>query len=275
MMAGVWNRELLKRVISAVTLLPFVLIAVSYGGAPYLLMLVVAGALMLFEWARLTKAQPLLARSSAIACFLLLGSGAIMFSTQTEVRDATLVAALSGLTLALLSHLLGWRDILWICLGLVYVLVPAGGLLYLRLGPDGAFWVLLTLIVVWATDIGAFFAGRIIGGPKLAPRFSPKKTWSGLFGGLTLAILAAWGGGELAAHYWRAGMADLVPPALFIVALSLISQVGDLTESALKRHFQVKDSSSLIPGHGGLLDRVDGLVFAVVAVAVYWGINYS
>ena len=274
-MANVWNRELLKRVISALVLLPFVLFAVAYGGAPFLLLLIAAGGLMLFEWGRLTRVRPVLARAAAIACFLLLGLGAYLFSTQNEVREATFAAALAGLILAALSRLLGWRDILWICLGLVYVLVPLGALLYLRLAPDGAFWVLWTLVVVWATDIGAFFAGRMIGGPKLAPRFSPKKTWAGLLGGLGLAVLFSWGGGRLAAHYWRAELADLVPPLIFVLALSLMSQIGDLTESALKRRFHIKDSSRLIPGHGGLLDRVDGLVFAVVAVAVYWGINYS
>lgn len=274
-MAGLWNRELLTRVISALALLPLVLFAVIYGQAPFLVLLVIAGGLMLFEWTRLTGVRPQLARAAAITCLLLLGIGALLFSDQTEVRDATFAAALSGLTLAALSLLFRWRDIVWICLGLVYVLAPIGALLYLRLAPDGAFWVLWTLVVVWATDIGAFFTGRIIGGPKLAPIFSPNKTWAGLFGGLALAILAAWAGGELADQYWRAGLADLLPPLLFAGAVSLFSQAGDLIESALKRRFDVKDSSRIIPGHGGLLDRVDGLVFAAVAVAVYWGMNYS
>ena len=274
-MAGLWNRELLTRIISALALLPLVLFAVIYGRAPFLVMLVTAGGLMLFEWARLTRVRPLLARAATITCLLLLGVGVLLFSEQIEVRDATFAAALSGLILAALSLLFRWREIFWICLGLVYVLVPVGALLYLHLAPDGAFWVLWTLVVVWATDIGAFFAGRIIGGPKLAPIFSPKKTWAGLFGGLGLAVLADWGGGELTEQYWRAGLADPLPPLLFAGALSLLSQAGDLIESALKRRFDVKDSSHLIPGHGGLLDRVDGLVFAVVAVAVYWGMNYS
>ena len=275
MMAGLWNRELLTRVISALALLPLVLFAVIYGRAPFLAMLVVAGGLMLFEWTRLTGVRPQLARAATIAFLLLLGAGAFLFSDQIRVRDATFAAVLSGMTLAALGLLFRWRDIVWICMGLVYVLVPIGALLYLRLAPDGAFWVLWTLAVVWATDIGAFFAGRIIGGPKLAPIFSPKKTWAGLFGGLALAMLAAWGGGELADQYWPDGLVDHLPPLLFAGGVSLLSQAGDLMESALKRRFDVKDSSRLIPGHGGLLDRVDGLIFAVVAVAVYWGMNYA
>ncbi len=274
-MPGLWNRELLTRVISALALLPLVLFAVIYGRAPFLVMLVIAGSLMLFEWTRLSGVRPLLRRAATIALVLLLGIGVLVFPSQIEVRDATIAAALSGLTLAGLGRLFGWRDIVWIGLGVFYVLVPLGGLLYLRLAPEGAFWVLWTLIVVWATDVGGFFAGRIIGGPKLAPRFSPKKTWAGLFGGLALALLAAWGGGELAVLYWRAELDGLLPPLFFAGFVSLLSQAGDLTESALKRRFEVKDSSRLIPGHGGLLDRVDGLVFAVVAVAVYWGMNYS
>jgi phosphatidate cytidylyltransferase len=119
-------------------------------------------------------------------------------------------------------------------------------------------------LVVWGTDIGGYFVGRSVGGAKLVPQISPNKTWSGLFGGMALAALA----GATGAVWFNLGNAILL--ALAGAILAVVAQIGDIAESALKRHFDVKDSSRLIPGHGGLLDRVDGLVFVapVVAVAV-------
>jgi len=116
---------------------------------------------------------------------------------------------------------------------------------------------------VWATDIGAYFAGRIIGGPKLAVLVSPNKTWAGAIGGLCVALLAVYAFGQFV------GQHGFVGARLSMAAgASVASQVGDLFESALKRRFGKKDSGTLIPGHGGLLDRLDGLVFAAPVVAL-------
>lgn len=153
--------------------------------------------------------------------------------------------------------------------GVVYVAMPAASLVWLRQiqFPDhpnaGAALVLYALFVVWATDIGAFFAGRRIGGPKLAPTISPNKTWAGLGGGMVAAAIV----GGVCANFtpyppsWIAAM-DLG------IILALISQGGDLFESWLKRRVGAKDSGTLIPGHGGLLDRVDGLVFTLPVFAL-------
>jgi phosphatidate cytidylyltransferase len=122
--------------------------------------------------------------------------------------------------------------------------------------------ILFLFAIVWATDICAYFAGRAIGGPRLAPRISPKKTWSGMIGGLV--------GGVLAGLILLAAMGRPVQPvhALVALALSLAAVGGDLFESAFKRRFQVKDSGSLIPGHGGFMDRLDGFVTAAILAAV-------
>ncbi len=136
--------------------------------------------------------------------------------------------------------------------GLPYVILPVAALILLRARPDGLALCLWTLVIVWATDIGAYFAGRAIGGPKLAPAISPAKTWAGLGGGV---IAAAFAGYVIAA---QAGL----PSALHWVAapLAVMAQGGDLFESWLKRRAGVKDSGRLLPGHGGVLDRIDGLV---------------
>jgi phosphatidate cytidylyltransferase len=114
---------------------------------------------------------------------------------------------------------------------------------------------------VWASDIGGYVAGRGIGGPKLAPRVSPNKTWAGAIGGFvgSLAVAAAWS---------TAGAGSIIPVMFVGAVLSIVSQLGDLFESAVKRHFGVKDSSHIIPGHGGLLDRLDGYVAAIVFAAI-------
>ncbi len=144
-----------------------------------------------------------------------------------------------------------------------YALVALVALLWLRhqpvLGRETVIWV---VVCIWATDIGAYFVGASVGGAKLAPRISPSKTWSGLVGGMVWAALAS------AALGWVFGLGSTLFLALIGACLAVVGQLGDLAESAAKRGAGVKDSGKLIPGHGGLLDRVDGLVAAVIAVAV-------
>lgn len=146
--------------------------------------------------------------------------------------------------------------------GVLYVGIASVALVWLRGdGAAGRANVLFLVFVVWASDIGAYLAGRLIGGPKLIPAISPAKTWSGAMGGLVAAMLV----GEAAGQ----AMAAAPPGRAALVAglLGMAAQVGDLLESAIKRHFGVKDSGWLIPGHGGLLDRLDGLLTAAPAAA--------
>jgi phosphatidate cytidylyltransferase len=175
----------------------------------------------------------------------------------------------------------GPKNISMIGIGLLYALVPALCLIYLRTlyrepvsySVDIGRIALLTVVTtVIATDIGAYFAGRMIGGPKLAPKISPKKTWAGFLGGLASAIII----GLLIANYVRAiplaADAARQLPIISIfqsVILSISSQLGDLFESWLKRRYNVKDSSNLIPGHGGVMDRLDGLIFAAPVAVLF------
>ncbi len=152
-----------------------------------------------------------------------------------------------------------------LALGLLYVGPAVVALIWLRdLALTGRPNVLFLVVVVWCSDIGAYLIGRLVGGRRLAPRISPGKTWSGAVGGLAAALLVGW----VATAAWG------LPPApglLVSGALGVVSQAGDLLESAIKRHFGVKDSGRLIPGHGGLLDRLDGLLAAApVAAALVW-----
>jgi phosphatidate cytidylyltransferase len=147
--------------------------------------------------------------------------------------------------------------------GALYIGAPCLALLWLRADePHGEYWTALVLAVAWAADIAAFLVGSALKGPKLWPQFSPNKTWSGFVGGLLAASLAA----LAVARFLPIGLDPPRAAALGLFA-GLATMAGDLWESMLKRRFGVKDSGDLIPGHGGLLDRVDGLMFAVLAVA--------
>ncbi len=154
------------------------------------------------------------------------------------------------------------RRWLWLAAGAVYIAVPCIAIIWLRsdaaVGRQAVLWL---FAVVWATDIGAYFAGRGIGGPKLAPRISPGKTWAGLLGGMVCAALVG------AATALLLDLSRAVPLIVISALLAVIAQAGDLLESMVKRRFGVKDSGHLIPGHGGVLDRLDGLLTAAPAVA--------
>jgi phosphatidate cytidylyltransferase len=151
----------------------------------------------------------------------------------------------------------------WAVAGFLYAAAAQVASIVVRLDPTEGFVALVfVLLMVWCTDIGGFFFGRAIGGPKLWPRVSPNKTWAGAIGGFIASLIVA--GGFAAAGFGKTG-----PLLLIGAALSVASQLGDLLESAVKRRFGVKDSSHLIPGHGGLLDRLDGYVVAVVLAAIF------
>lgn len=151
----------------------------------------------------------------------------------------------------------------WLSLGVVYVVLSVWALWQLRIDPQwGAMTVFWLVGVVWGADTGGYLFGMNLGGPKLAPAISPKKTWSGFLGGTLLGASAGWG--VVAYHRPEAAL----KLAAFSAAMAVISQIGDLFESWIKRRYGVKDSGTIIPGHGGLFDRVDGLVAVAIALAL-------
>ena len=159
------------------------------------------------------------------------------------------------------NRLCGGRPV-WLAVGLVYIGLPCWALLYLRAEPAAGMHTILWLFaVVWAADTGAYVVGRAVGGPKMSPIISPKKTWSGLIGGIAAAALV---GAVVSILLEKHGIVVFSAWSAFIGA---VSQGGDVVESWVKRHFGVKDTSALIPGHGGLFDRVDGLLAAAAVVA--------
>ncbi|MBK8907440.1 MAG: phosphatidate cytidylyltransferase [Rhodospirillales bacterium] len=254
----------LTRCLSAVVLAVPVLAAVHFGSPFFEILVVIAGTAVAAEWCRMCSVRDRLAWTAGLG-----GTIAAAVVAEAWAGWPAAIAVIVAATLAI--HVLvmqgdrrGQRDRRgWISAGVTYIGLPSLAIVWLRGdevgGRDIVLWLLL---VVWASDIGAYAAGRTIGGPRLAPRLSPNKTWAGLAG--ALAAAAAAGAGTAVAL----GATDVWQVMLISAALGGVAQGGDLLESGIKRRFGVKDTGAWIPGHGGLLDRVDGLMAASVALAL-------
>jgi phosphatidate cytidylyltransferase len=249
------SRNLRTRIIAALVLAPTA-IAIAWAGGPLWVGLVVLAAIgMYVEWLTIVgTAQEKQTVAAGIAALvvsgLCLALGYSVFSLVVLVVGAGAVVAMSQ------------RSRFWSAAGFCYAAAAAFASAQVRLDDAYGFVALVfVMLVVWAADIGGYFAGRGIGGPKLWPRVSPKKTWAGAVGGFA-------GGLAVAAGFALFGLGKLTPLLLLAAFLSVVSQSGDLFESAVKRRFGVKDSSQIIPGHGGLLDRLDGFVAAIVFAAL-------
>ncbi|WHQ46921.1 MAG: phosphatidate cytidylyltransferase [Candidatus Midichloria sp.] len=224
--------DILKRSLSALILLPLFLFALYKGGLPYSILIIVLGFIIIYEWF------------------------SIVYRAKSNIIKPK-------------------KKYKWYFFGIIYSLLTAISILFLRNQPSIKFafdykLLLWICIIVWTTDIAAYFVGITVEGPKILPRVSPSKTWSGCFGALVFSVLSH----EVAI---RTVVTELFNPQInifvtwgVVILTSLISQIGDFAESAFKRHFQVKNSSHIIPGHGGVMDRVDGLVM----VCIMWFIVF-
>ena len=255
--------ELRLRVISSIVLAVVAISTAWLGGPLFSALWLAAGIAVAFEWMVLTR----VARAMPVVAVTGVGLATIGVAGWMGTPQPALTAILAcAAGLALLVARTG-RDRSWVGLGFGYAAAIALVPIAARDRPDlGAPSILWMFAVVWTTDVAAFFAGRAIGGPKLWPSVSPKKTWSGFAGGLVAGTSA---GLLLASAAVRAGF--VLPAGWGAIAIgsalaSVASQAGDLGESALKRRFEVKDSGWLIPGHGGVMDRLDG--FAAVCLLV-------
>jgi phosphatidate cytidylyltransferase len=251
------------RVLSALVMAPVALAAIYLGNPIFDIFVVAAGMVMIWEWTRLTGQGQFGAAGAALVVVIALNSAAVYAGWPVAVIPVLIAGAVIT---AGIANWEGNERPIWAGAGALYVGLPTAALMWLRgYSEDGMLIVVWLFVVVWATDIGAYVAGRIIGGPKLAPSISPNKTWAGLGGGVLLAAVM----GSVIA-----GLEDVTNAAIPAVAgglLAIVAQIGDLAESAIKRKFNAKDSSNIIPGHGGLLDRVDGVIaVAPTLVFVNW-----
>jgi phosphatidate cytidylyltransferase len=249
--------ELKRRIISGLALAAVVLAATWIGGMAFRILSAAIALLVYFEWSTITKLTERNFSGNLVGWV-----GIILLSANIGFGDADMsMPLLSGLVITVALMVLVGGGTWWLPGGVLYAGLSGFSLAAIRdFGTGGLAAILFVFAVVWATDILAYFIGRALKGPKLAPRISPGKTWSGAIGGAVSAVVA---GALLTFSVF--GRISLWIVALAFL-LSVASQIGDLFESFIKRRFGVKDSSHLIPGHGGVMDRVDGLVFACFAV---------
>ncbi|WP_306143718.1 phosphatidate cytidylyltransferase [Roseibium sp. MMSF_3412] len=256
--------DLRLRLISAVILGPLVLLITFWGGLVFALLVLVAAILFLWEWMTITGTREA-HLPTGLSVATLPAMTVLQVIGMPEISLLVLVAGAASVFLCAGGGQTGR----WGAEGVLFSGLSLFSLLAIRAGSDGLLFAFFLMFVVWATDIFAYFTGRALGGPKLWERVSPKKTWSGALGGLIFATVFGTGVAALANAQGLFGW------AVIAVVLSVVSQAGDLLESAIKRRFNVKDSSRLIPGHGGIMDRIDGLVaaaiFAVLAGVVLGG----
>lgn len=254
---GALSANLKSRIVSG-TLLAAVALALAWAGPmPFAALVLVVALFISWEWGGMVRGV------SADLAFLVHAVAVAAAVALTAAGYAALGLAVLVTAAIILVPLVFGRGARLSALGVFYVGLPAVSLLWLRLdAPYGLAAVLLVFAIVWSSDIAAFAAGRLIGGPKLWPRISPNKTWAGLIGGVSAGAAAA---GIVALFLAEASPLRLTLTGL---GLSLVAQVGDLAESALKRLFGLKDASDLIPGHGGFMDRMDSIIAVAVAAAL-------
>ena len=255
--------DLFVRTLSTLILIPSSLVVVYSGGVVYAFACAILCSVVFVEWCRITDSdsQPWLMWAGGITVFL------TVFLAGTSGAPISLYVWAAGAMLAVVAWVTG-RVTSWPFMGVVYVGAAGFGLVLLREGETGLVTLLFLLAIVWGTDIFAYLVGRMVGGPKLWPAVSPAKTWAGAVGGLV--------GGTLAGLGLLQAVGTAIDARIITIAvlLSVGTQAGDLFESALKRSFSVKDSGNLIPGHGGMFDRLDGLLLAAI-IALFAGLFQS
>jgi phosphatidate cytidylyltransferase len=265
--------DLVPRILSALVLAPLAIIVAWLPSSSYStigtwvfgIFWLIAAVVVWWEWTTLVSG-----RASGNRLLFFLGSSALMLAmvvaefSMARTRTPMLIIALGALAAGVFARA---ERRIWVAAGVLYAGVLLTAPILLRRDAElGLVAILFLFALVWATDIAGYFTGRAFGGPKLAPSISPNKTWSGAIGGVIGGMLAA---GAIAA---LAGIGNLPAIALVAFGLSAAAQAGDLFESAIKRRFGAKDAGRLIPGHGGVMDRLDGFI-AAAAVAMALGIT--
>jgi phosphatidate cytidylyltransferase len=253
--------DLRLRVISSMVIVPTVALAVFMGGILFHIAVLIVAVLMAIEWGTI------IGRADRIGAARFLVLTAVVPSLAISFFVGPLEGIALAVCLGILVGVVAWRaqvtEPFWCLVASLCTTIPAIAVVWLRDYPEGGLaMVLWCVVTVSITDISAYVTGRAIGGPKLWPAVSPGKTWSGALGGAASSVVVALVTVQLVEG---ARLEVLIPAG---IGISVVGQLGDLAESAFKRHFKIKDSGHLIPGHGGILDRVDAQIVAIPILAL-------
>jgi len=254
------SRELKLRAASGLVLAPVAIAAVYVGGALFQGLVAGTVLLMAWEWERICNGGRFGTPGYGMAAA---GVATVLAAALGRPDVALWIVLLAAAAVFAAARIDGRPQPLWTALGMLVIGPVAATIVWLRMEPTvGAAGLLWLVGVVCATDLGGFVVGRTVGGPRLAPVISPRKTWSGLAGGMVCATAWGWAGSQI----WHIAAAWKL--AFLAIVLAVLAQIGDLAVSVVKRRYGVKDSSNLIPGHGGVLDRTDGFVITTPVLAI-------
>ncbi len=247
-----------RRLLSAAALAAFAVLITQLGGMWFALPALVLAGVLLHEWHRLSATPGYLFSAAAVIAAWI----AIAWQENLVMALYAIIVGMIGGAFYLLARGHEAR-VPWAISGMAYAIIPMVALVWMRNAEGSSLVVLWMFLVIWASDCAAFIVGRILGGPLLCPSVSPAKTWAGAIGGLLASVATGVGTASMIQE-------TLTTALVLSVIVGIAAQSGDFVESALKRRWQVKDTGWLIPGHGGLMDRLDSLVLAAPVFACVW-----
>lgn len=260
MAQGPKKNQLLIRFLSALVMLPIAIYFILAGGLPLFLLISLLSVIILSEWNGICENKPF------SLVFIVQSLCTILLLLQLNMGSPYIGYAFMSSIVSIIAvgYLVNAR-VIWAALGFLYAFVPSYSVLHIQEN-FGSLVLLWMMLLIWGMDTGAYFVGKNVGGPKMFPKISPNKTWSGLIGGTITAMVLAY----VFNMFVDVQNFVVFDNALILLILSgslaILSQIGDLAESAVKRRYSVKDSGSIIPGHGGVMDRVDGFLFVAPAI---------
>ena len=254
----VWRPKgsLLPRTLTGLVAIPAVIFIILQGSVFFQIFGILIAFGLMREWSNLSFGKPY--HWLSFICF-----SSILLSFFVPLKIVFILMPLVGCAGLLYLRDFEWKKLSIICVGYLYI--TSASAIIIHVMPNfGVNFILLVFVLVWSVDTGAFLVGKTIGGPKLAPSISPNKTWSGFMGGVIFGLMSIYllsraMNFEISSHFW-----------IFAISSVFLAQAGDLLESWCKRYFNVKDSGNFLPGHGGMLDRLDSLLAVSFAIALLW-----